>query len=68
MDGGIDQAITEFFGQQLPDRVQKHIIKEYGGCQPIGTSFIIETLGERYALENFSEFSVKTQLFVQREI
>jgi hypothetical protein len=29
---------------------------------------LIETLGERYALENFSEFSVKTQLFVQREI
>ncbi|PRP89741.1 putative phosphatase, C-terminal domain of histone macro H2A1 like protein [Planoprotostelium fungivorum] len=47
MDGGIDAAITEFFGKQLPDRVQARIISEYGGVQPVGTSFIIETLGEK---------------------
>jgi O-acetyl-ADP-ribose deacetylase (regulator of RNase III) len=43
MDGGIDAAITEFFGQQLMDRVQEHILTEYRGEQPVGTSFIIET-------------------------
>lgn len=47
MDGGIDAAITDFFGKQLPVRVQARIISEYGGVQPVGTSFIIETLGEK---------------------
>ena len=42
MDGGIDGAITAYFGKQMMDRVQQHIIKEYAGEQPIGTSFIVE--------------------------
>lgn len=42
MDGGIDGAITDYFGEQLMKRVQNKIIKEYGGEQPVGTSFIIE--------------------------
>jgi O-acetyl-ADP-ribose deacetylase (regulator of RNase III) len=43
MDGGVDLAITRFFGVQLMERVQRHILQEYLGEQPIGTSFIIET-------------------------
>jgi O-acetyl-ADP-ribose deacetylase (regulator of RNase III) len=43
MDGGVDLAITRFFGVQLMERVQAHILQEYLGEQPIGTSFTIET-------------------------
>lgn len=43
MDGGIDYAITKFFGEQLMARVQERILKEYRGEQPVGTSFIVET-------------------------
>lgn len=48
MDGGIDKHITEFFGKQLMERVQQHIINEYAGEQPVGTSFIIPTLNPQY--------------------
>src|SRR5690606_12862050 len=47
MDGGMDQAITDYFGDQLQQRVQQYIIDEYYGEQPIGTSFIIGTKDER---------------------
>lgn len=43
MDGGYDLALTEWYGNQLQDRVQKYIINNYYGEQPVGTSFIIET-------------------------
>ena len=43
MTGGIDKYIIDFFGQQLMDRVQEYIIRNYAGEQPVGTSFIIET-------------------------
>lgn len=43
MDGGVDLAIIEFFGQQLMDRVQQRILTDYLGEQPVGTSMIIET-------------------------
>ena len=43
MDGGVDAAITRFFGDQLMRDVQDHIITEYMGEQPVGTSFIIAT-------------------------
>ena len=43
MDGGVDAAITSFFGLELMDRVQAHIISEFRGEQPVGTSFVIET-------------------------
>lgn len=41
MDGGIDEAITMFFGQQMMDRVQNMVIEKYAGEQPIGTSEIV---------------------------
>lgn len=43
MDGGYDLALTEWYGNQLQERVQEYIIKNYYGEQPVGTSFIIET-------------------------
>lgn len=43
MDGSYDLALTEWYGNQLQERVQEHIIKNFYGEQPIGTSFIIET-------------------------
>jgi len=43
MDGGIDAAITQFFGLSLERSVQERIIEDYLGEQPVGTSFIIET-------------------------
>ena len=41
MDGGVDGAITGYFGQQMMKRVQEKIITDYHGEQPVGTSFII---------------------------
>jgi len=49
MDGGIDAAITSYFGAQLMQRVQDYIIAEYLGEQPVGTSFIIETKHPQHA-------------------
>jgi O-acetyl-ADP-ribose deacetylase (regulator of RNase III) len=43
MDGGVDAAIIRFFGEGLERRVQQHILAEYLGEQPVGTSFIIAT-------------------------
>lgn len=41
MDGGLDKAIIDYFGQQLMDRIQKGIINAYSGEQPVGTSLLI---------------------------
>src|SRR5438876_342301 len=43
MDGGVDAAITRFFGYALVERVQERILDEYLGEQPVGTSIIVET-------------------------
>jgi O-acetyl-ADP-ribose deacetylase (regulator of RNase III) len=43
MDGGVDLAITDYFGVELKYRVQEKIIRDYLGEQPVGTSFIVET-------------------------
>ncbi|KNC91887.1 macro domain-containing protein, partial [Trabulsiella odontotermitis] len=43
MDGGVDAAITAFFGTQLQARVQQYILHEYCGEQPVGSAFAIDT-------------------------
>jgi O-acetyl-ADP-ribose deacetylase (regulator of RNase III) len=43
MDGGTDGAIIRFFGDALQKRVQKRIVEEFLGEQPVGTSMIVET-------------------------
>jgi len=48
MDGGVDAAITVFFGDQLQKRVQQRILDEFDGEQPIGTSFIVSTRHEKH--------------------
>ncbi|QGJ70141.1 O-acetyl-ADP-ribose deacetylase [Planctomycetales bacterium 10988] len=43
MDGGIDAVVVEYFGVELMKKAQDHILNEFLGEQPIGTSFLIET-------------------------
>lgn len=43
MDGGMDAAITRFFGRSLEEKVQQRILDDYLGEQPIGTSLIVKT-------------------------
>jgi hypothetical protein len=38
MDGGVDAAITKFFGISLMERVQQKILDDYLGEQSVGTS------------------------------
>lgn len=50
MDGGYDLAITEWFGDQLQERVQQYIIHHFYGEQPVGTSFLIDAGKEGQSL------------------
>lgn len=43
MDGGVDAAITRFFGNRLMHDVQQRILDDYLGEQPVGTSIIVAT-------------------------
>lgn len=43
MDGGYDMAITEWFGDGLQKKVQKYIVENLFGEQPVGTSITIDT-------------------------
>lgn len=43
MDGGIDLAISYFFGWELMESVQKRILRDFFGEQPVGTSMIVPT-------------------------
>lgn len=43
MDGGVDAAIVHYFGQALMEQVQRRILEEYLGEQPVGTSMIVQT-------------------------
>jgi len=48
MDGGVDAAITVYFGDQLQKRVQQRILEDFEGEQPVGTSFIISTKNSKH--------------------
>ena len=43
MDAGMDLAVLKFFGPELQERIQKTILEDYCGEQPVGTAFIVET-------------------------
>ena len=43
MDGGVDGAIIHFFGVPLMRRVQRMIVEDFLGEQPVGTSVIVAT-------------------------
>ena len=49
MDGGVDLAITNYFGHSLQQDVQKFILENYNGEQSVGTSFIISTNHPKHA-------------------
>lgn len=48
MNAGIDAAVIHFHGEELMKRIQFHIMNEYLGEQPIGTSFIESTGNPKY--------------------
>ncbi|MBC7809709.1 MAG: macro domain-containing protein [Burkholderiales bacterium] len=48
MDGGVDAAIIRFFGNELMFKIQRRIIDEYFGEQPVGTSMIVETDAKKH--------------------
>jgi O-acetyl-ADP-ribose deacetylase (regulator of RNase III) len=43
MDAGMDLAVLKFFGMQIQERIQKRILEDYCGEQPVGTAFIVDT-------------------------
>lgn len=43
MDAGMDLAIVKFFGTELQEKIQRKIIEDFCGEQPVGTAFIVET-------------------------
>lgn len=53
MDGGVDQCITDYFGVQMMHRIQRRIIDEFAGEQPVGTSIVVPGLtAEMIGTEN----------------
>ena len=45
MDGGYDRAITDWFGTGLMEAVQRKIVGEWHGEQPVGTSISVRHEG-----------------------
>ena len=43
MDAGMDLAVVRFFGRQLMERIQKQILDDFLGEQPVGTCIIVPT-------------------------
>src|SRR5580765_5794675 len=43
MDAGMDLAVLKFFGPQIQERIQRRILDDYLGEQPVGSAFIVET-------------------------
>jgi O-acetyl-ADP-ribose deacetylase (regulator of RNase III) len=43
MTAGIDAAVVRFFGELLMERVQRRIMDEFFGEQPVGTAFVVAT-------------------------
>jgi len=43
MDAGMDLAVVRFFGQQVMEHIQKRILDDYLGEQPVGTCILAPT-------------------------
>ncbi len=43
MDAGMDLAVVRYFGSIVMERIQKVILDEFLGEQPVGTSFLVPT-------------------------
>ena len=59
MDGGYDAAIIDYFGIQLEKAVQKYILDNFYGEQPVGTSFTIDIPGTEQKLMNMGYDQIK---------
>jgi O-acetyl-ADP-ribose deacetylase (regulator of RNase III) len=49
MDAGMDLAVLKFFGPQLQENIQKHILEEYLGEQPVGKCLLVQTGHARHS-------------------
>lgn len=43
MDAGMDLAVVRFFGRQVMERIQKMILDDFLGEQPVGTCLLVPT-------------------------
>jgi O-acetyl-ADP-ribose deacetylase (regulator of RNase III) len=43
MDAGMDLAVVRYFGRHVMERIQKQILDDYLGEQPVGTCLIVPT-------------------------
>jgi O-acetyl-ADP-ribose deacetylase (regulator of RNase III) len=43
MDAGMDLAVVRFFGRHVMEHIQKQILEDYLGEQPVGTCIIVPT-------------------------
>jgi O-acetyl-ADP-ribose deacetylase (regulator of RNase III) len=43
MDAGMDLAVVRYFGHHVMERIQKQILEDYLGEQPVGTCIIVPT-------------------------
>ena len=43
MDAGMDLAVVRFFGRHVMERIQKQILEDFLGEQPVGTCIIVPT-------------------------
>lgn len=43
MDAGMDLAVVRFFGRHVMERIQKQILDDFLGEQPVGTCIIVPT-------------------------
>jgi O-acetyl-ADP-ribose deacetylase (regulator of RNase III) len=43
MDAGMDLAVVRYFGNHVMELIQKHILEDYLGEQPVGTCIIVPT-------------------------
>jgi O-acetyl-ADP-ribose deacetylase (regulator of RNase III) len=43
MDAGIDLAVVRYFGRHVMERIQRQILDDYLGEQPVGTCILIPT-------------------------
>ena len=48
MDGGFDLALINHYGLEVEEQIQKMVIQEYGGEQPIGTSKLVYANNGQY--------------------
>ena len=49
MDAGMDLAVVRFFGRHVMELIQKQILDDYLGEQPVGTCIIVPMPGQRAA-------------------